>query len=99
MKKRKLTMEHLHNFGEYLRTEEKSEATCEKYLRDVRAFFAFAVDDVAACARLVEQAGYEVFVQPKSVNIGGDENFPAEVAFCKGPLGEEIEFFCQKWQS
>ena len=61
--------------------------------------YAFAVDDVAACADLVEQAGYEVFVQPKSVNIGGDENFPAEVAFCKGPLGEEIEFFCQKWRS
>ena len=59
--------------------------------------YAFAVDDVAACAKLVEQAGYEVFVQPKSVNIGGDEYFPAEVAFCKGPLGEEIEFFCQKW--
>ena len=59
--------------------------------------YAFAVDDVAACASLVEQAGYEVFIQPKSVNIGGDESFPAEVAFCKGPLGEEIEFFCQKW--
>ena len=59
--------------------------------------YAFAVDDVAACASLVEQAGYEVFVQPKSVNIGGDESFRAEVAFCKGPLGEEIEFFCQKW--
>lgn len=42
MKKRRLTMEHLHNFGEYLRTEEKSEATCEKYLRDVRRF----MDDV-----------------------------------------------------
>lgn len=61
--------------------------------------FAFAVDDVAACARLVEQAGYEMFVQPKAVNIGGDENFPAEIAFCKGPLGEQIEFFCQKWGS
>jgi len=67
--------------------------------------FAFAVDDVAACANLVEQAGYEVFVQPKSVNIGGDEKFPCGggLAFCrrhnacKGPLGEEIEFFCQKW--
>ena len=61
--------------------------------------YAFAVDDVVACADLVEQAGYEVFVQPKSVNIGGDESFPAEVAFCKGPLGEEIEFFCFNWRS
>ena len=61
--------------------------------------YAFAVDDVTACADLVKKAGYEVFIQPKSVNIGGDENFPAEIAFCKGPLGEEIEFFCQKWRS
>ncbi len=60
--------------------------------------FAFAVDDVVACAKLVEQAGYEVFVQPKAVNIGGDESFPAEVAFCRGPLGEQIEFFCQHWK-
>lgn len=29
-------------FGEYLRQEEKSGATIEKYLRDVRAFYAFA---------------------------------------------------------
>lgn len=61
--------------------------------------FAFAVDDVEACASLVEQAGYEVFVQPKHVDIGGDESFPAEIAFCKGPLGEQIEFFCQRWGS
>lgn len=59
--------------------------------------FAFAVDDVEACAELVEQAGYEVFVKPKSVYIGGDVAFPATIAFCYGPLGEQIEFFCQKW--
>lgn len=61
--------------------------------------FAFAVDDVEACARAVEQAGYEVFVQPKRIDIGGDAAFPAMIAFCKGPLGEQIEFFCQKWRS
>ena len=59
--------------------------------------FAFAVDDVQACVNAVEAAGYEVFIAPKTVHIGGDSAFPAIIAFCYGPLGEEIEFFCQGW--
>ena len=71
----------------------------EPLSQGVLRHFAFAVDDVEACARLVEQAGYEVFVQPKSTSIGGDTAFPADIAFCKGPLGEDIEFFCQHWKN
>lgn len=59
--------------------------------------FAFAVDDVQACVNAVESAGYEVFIAPKPVQIGGDPAFPAVIAFCYGPLGEEIEFFHQGW--
>ncbi len=59
--------------------------------------FAFAVEDVQACADAVQAAGYEVFIAPKTVQIGGDAAYPATVAFCYGPLGEEIEFFCQGW--
>lgn len=59
--------------------------------------FAFAVDDVQACVNAVQTAGYEVFITPKSVQIGGDAAYPATIAFCRGPLGEEIEFFCQGW--
>lgn len=59
--------------------------------------YAFAVDDTDACAEMVRNAGYEVFVAPKDVQIGGDSAYPARIAFCRGPLGEEIEFFCQKW--
>ncbi len=58
---------------------------------------AFAVEDVEACVKAVKVAGYEVFVEPKAVQIGGDAAFPAMIAFCRGPLGEEIEFFCQQW--
>ncbi len=58
---------------------------------------AFAVDDVQACVNAVKAAGYEVFIAPKDVLIGGDCAFPATIAFCRGPLGEEIEFFCQGW--
>lgn len=59
--------------------------------------FAFAVDDVQACVNAVKAAGYEVFIAPKTVHIGGDSAFPAIIAFCYGPLGEVIEFFCQGW--
>lgn len=59
--------------------------------------FAFAVDDVQACVNAVEAAGYEVFIALKKVHIGGDSAYPATIAFCYGPLGEEIEFFCQGW--
>ncbi len=58
--------------------------------------FAFAVDDVDACVRVVADAGYEVFMGPKDILIPSDPGFPARMAFCFGPLGEEIEFFQEK---
>lgn len=58
---------------------------------------AFSVDDADACAKKVKFAGYNVFVEPKDIQLGGDQLLKARIAFCKGPLGEEIEFFCQKW--
>ena len=59
--------------------------------------FAFAVGDVDACIEAVRAAGYPIHVEPKDVQIGGDPAFPARVGFCIGPLGEQVEFFCQKW--
>lgn len=59
--------------------------------------FAFAVDDVDALIETVRAAGYKIHVEPKDVQIGGNPKFPARVGFCIGPLGEQIEFFCQKW--
>lgn len=55
--------------------------------------FAFATDDVDSCIAKVREAGFEVFVEPKNVEIKSEPPFPIRVAFCKGPLGEEIEFF------
>ncbi len=69
----------------------------ESLPKGVIRHFAFAVEDVVACVNAVEEAGYEVFITPKTVQIGGDPAFPATIAFCRGPLGEEIEFFCQGW--
>ena len=50
---------------------------------------AFAVDDAAACAETVRKAGYQVFLGPKAIS----EPYHAIVAFCYGPLGEQVEFF------
>jgi glyoxylase I family protein len=58
--------------------------------------FALATDDVDACVKAVSEAGYEVFVDPKDVVIASVPEFPVRVAFCKGPLGEEIEFFKER---
>lgn len=44
MKKRVLTEKNIKNFGLYLQTEEKSRATIDKYLRDVRAFKLYVSD-------------------------------------------------------
>lgn len=58
--------------------------------------FAFAVDDVDACVKAVTEAGYEVFMGPKDIEIPSNPVFPAKMAFCYGPLGEEVEFFQEK---
>lgn len=58
--------------------------------------FAFAVDDVDKCAKRVTEAGYEIFTGPRYIVIKSNPEYPARIAFCKGPLGEEIEFFEEK---
>lgn len=68
----------------------------EKLDKGVIRHFAFAVDDADRCIDTVRKAGYEVFVEPKDVVIASTPPFPARVAFCYGPLGEEIEFFEEK---
>ena len=44
MKNRNLTMEQLHSFRDYLREEERSAGTVEKYQRDVGAFAAWLAE-------------------------------------------------------
>lgn len=58
--------------------------------------FALATEDVDACVKAVSEAGYEVFIKPKDILIPADAVLKAKIAFCKGPLGEEIEFFQEK---
>ena len=57
---------------------------------------AFAVEDTDACIEAVRKAGYEVTMEPKDISIPSDPPYPARIAFCNGPVGEEVEFFCVK---
>ena len=57
---------------------------------------AFATDDVDGIVREVKRAGYEVFKEPADIVIRSEPACPARMAFCYGPLGEEIEFFQEK---
>lgn len=58
--------------------------------------FALETKDVNRCVDAVKEAGYEVFVGPKDIEIPSEPPFQARMAFCRGPLGEEIEFFEEK---
>lgn len=57
---------------------------------------AFATDDVDACVKVVEEAGYEITVRPNDITIASNPPYPVRIAFCIGPCGEEIEFFQEK---
>lgn len=58
--------------------------------------FALAASDVDACVDAVTAAGYEVFIGPKDITLPSNPPFSARIAFCRGPLGEEIEFFQER---
>ena len=58
--------------------------------------YALAVEDVDALAERVRAAGYEVFTGPKDIELDSRPPLPARIAFCYGPLGEEIELFREK---
>lgn len=55
------------------------------------AHIAFRTDDVDGAVQTVTGAGLPLIMAPTDVKLG--ENYPARVAFCRGPAGEELEFF------
>ena len=57
---------------------------------------AFATDDPDACIEAVRAAGYTVTMEPKDIVIPSMPPYPARIAFCIGPVGEEVEFFQEK---
>ena len=42
------------------------------------------------------KAGYAVTMEPVDIEIMSKPSLPARIAFIIGPVGEEIELFCEK---
>ena len=57
---------------------------------------ALETRDVDECIRAVRDAGFEIISEARDVTIPSEPPFPIRCAFCRGPVGEEIEFFCEK---
>lgn len=58
--------------------------------------FAFACTDVDGAVDRIKEAGYTVFMEPNDIVIPASPPIKARIAFCTGPLGEEIELFDEK---
>ena len=55
--------------------------------------FALKTDNVDMDAEKVRRAGYQFFIEPKNIIMDSIPPYSARIAFCFGPLGEEIELF------
>ena len=68
----------------------------EKLPQGAIRHFALRAADVDAVIKAVREAGYEITMEPNDIVIESAVPFPARIAFAIGPVGEEIEFFCEK---
>ena len=44
----------------------------------------------------VKAAGYDLFIEPNDRDIPSDSVYPIRMAFCYGPLGEQVEFYMER---
>ena len=65
-------------------------------IQGVVRHFALLTDNVDRIAERVRAAGYELFMEPTDKVIKSDPEYPIRIAFCYGPLGEEVEFFHER---
>ena len=52
--------------------------------------FALTTTDIHGAVEHVREAGYEITVEPRDVDLGG---LHVTIAFFRGPNGESVEFF------
>ena len=67
-----------------------------EYRLGVISHVAIETDDVDGLTEKVRAAGYEVFIEPADMEIPAVPPVLLRRSFCYGPLGEEIELFCEK---
>jgi len=71
-------------------------AFCENKVRGTIDHIALAAKDVDLCINIVRMSGYEITKEPTTLNFPTAEPYSARLAFCVGPGGEKVEFFCEQ---
>lgn len=54
---------------------------------------ALRVDDTDFFIEKVRKAGYEILIEPKDHTFPTNPSYSCRLGFCRGPVGEEVEFF------
>lgn len=57
---------------------------------------ALATKDVDLCINIVRMSGYEIILEPMDQIFPVKPPYAARLAFCIGPGGEKVEFFCER---
>lgn len=55
--------------------------------------FALLTDQPDEMIERIRAAGFEIMIEPNNRTIPAEPPYPIRMAFCIGPLGEEIELF------
>ena len=98
----RLSSKELIAFEEYLREEEKSDATVEKYLRDVRCFYAFLANrsaeksEVLAYKEYLSQQYAPASVNSMLVALNGFLRFCGLSHCCVKLLKIQRQMFCRQ---
>ena len=71
-------------------------AFCENKVRGTIDHIALAAKDVDLCINIVRMSGYEITKEPTTLNFPTAAPYSARLAFCIGPGGEKVEFFCEQ---
>ena len=57
---------------------------------------ALATSSVDDCINAVRNKGYKITTEPCNMMLGtAEQPYPVRLAFCIGPVGEEVEFFTE----
>lgn len=67
----------------------------DRPLSGVVRHVAFLTEDVDGCIDKARQAGYEIIEEPHDIEFASVPPYPARIAFVRGPVGEEVEFFAE----
>jgi len=62
----------------------------------VIAHIALAAEDVDLCINIVRMSGYEIIMEPIDMVFPVTPPYRSRIAFCIGPGGERVEFFCER---